>query len=270
MIDRWFPEALRASPPATGAQGREVRLVSLGPGNGDIDVRLLAQLENAFGRIAYSCVDSSFELLRRAVARIAGASELLSQFPIEAICADFTSVDAARAGGNIDLLSLMGGTLGNYREDVLIERLKKWMKPDSQLLIDAWLWVPNGWNGARNLTMQEERSLTSTLSFQARNQFVFGPLELATTATARDVTFGHEVNRSITVVPGAVNIITYCSNLSARVRLTDEPIVRQHVPLAATTRYDFERLAEWFGSVGLTVVWRKAVGAAGVFMLRQQ
>ena len=50
-----------------------------------------------------------------------------------------------------------------------------------------------------------------------------------------------------------MNILTYCSNLHARHRLTDAPVNRRRLPLAGTTRYEFDALSDWFGSVGLDV-----------------
>jgi hypothetical protein len=271
LVDSWFPDALRAALPRGAPADRVVRLVSLGPGNGEIDVRLLAHLERVTERVAYSCVDSSFELLRRAVSRIANASELHTAFSIDALCADFTSAETPdRSCRTTDVLALLGGTLGNYPEPRLIEGLRRWMSDDGHLLVDAWLWNPNGWNGGCDLSPDEQRSLTATLTFPARNRFVFGPVETATTATAADVRFAHEVNRSVTEVPGAVNIITYCSDLHTRMRLTGQPIDRAHVPLAATTRYEFDQLATWFSTVGLEVRWKKNLGPLGVFLLRRE
>ena len=234
------------------------------------DTRLLVHLEEAFGRIAYSCVDSSFELLRRAVSRVVNATELHSRFTIDALFADFVNSGLAHGFADAHILSFLGGTLGNYREDELMERLTHWMTPASHLLVDAWLWSANGWSGVGALSREEQQLLTGALSYPARNRFVFGPVEAATTATARDVTFEHETNRSITVVPGAVNIVTYCADLRARMRMTDEPVDRQRLSLAATTRYDFERLRDWFPTMGLHVSWDKNVGPVGVFLLRRK
>src|SRR5205085_909448 len=117
---------------------------------------------------------SSFELLRLAVSRIANATELRTSFPIDALCADFTNAESTeRRKDAIDLLTLLGGTLGNYPEDRLIDGLLQWMSDDCHLLVDAWLWTPNGRNGGRGLNADEQRALTATLTFPARNRFVF-------------------------------------------------------------------------------------------------
>jgi hypothetical protein len=268
-IDAWFPEALRLVLPTVATAGSPIRLVSLGPGTGEIDVRLLSHLERSESPVTYGCVDASFELLRRAVARIANATELRSPFAIDALCADFTQFERDRPHGDIDILTLLGGTLGNYREIDLIERVKDLMTPRTHLLIDAWVWRADSPNGAGTISNEDRRTLMASLNFPARNRFVFGPVEAATTASARDVTFDHDVNQSITVVPGAVNIVTYCVNLHTRMRLTDEEIHRSHLPLAVTTRYDFEQLTDWFGANGLRVEWRKNAGPFGVFLVKR-
>src|SRR5262245_1715056 len=265
-IDSAFPELLRETQLAS--RRRPMRLVSLGPGNGEIDVRLLAHMERAFDVAAYWCVDSSFELLRCAVSRVANASELRTEFPIEALCADFTQVEPRPPRGHAYVLSLLGWTLGNYREAFLVDQLKRWMTPESHLLIDARLWSLNGWNGARELSAEERDAVTRGLTYPARNRFVFGPVEVVTTATAREVTFEHDVNRSVTSVPGALNVVTCCSNLRARMRLTDEPVEREQIPLAATTLYKYDELRSWFGSVGFDVRWSKNAGSIGLFLLR--
>ena len=77
------------------------------------------------------------------------------------------------------------------------------------------------------------------------------------------------ISRTITQ-QGALNIITRCSNLRARMRLTDEPVERSQIPLAATTLYKYDELRKWFGTVGFEVCWHRNGGSVGLFLLRLQ
>jgi hypothetical protein len=48
-----------------------------------------------------------------------------------------------------------------------------------------------------------------------------------------------------------------------------QPIDRPHLPLAATTRYDYGQVHNWFAIVGLRVCWENNLGSVGVFLLRR-
>ena len=137
------------------------------------------------------------------------------------------------------------------------------------LLFDVRLHALHGWNGRRELTPKEKDSLIRGYDHETCHRFVFGPIEVATSAVASDVTFTYDVNRTITAVPGAVNVIIRCSPLETRMRLTGETVRTGVLNLAATTLYDFEQLLNWIPTTGLHPVWNKKVRNTGLFLLQK-
>ena len=93
---------------------------------------------------------------------------------------------------------------------------------------------------------------------------------MATTALWTDVHFQYEVNRSVTTVPRAVNVITCCEGLRTRMRLTGEPIVRDRLNLGSTILYNQADLAKWFIARGFDLMWSRRREDIGLFLLRRE
>ena len=257
---------------ALGANG-PVTVVSLGPGDGSVDERLLQGLAAGPGVACYCGVDFSFELLRRAVRRISTAEGLDDDFAIRAVCADFTGPGVRGIpepdGASPRLFTLTGFTLGNYRESDLLESIGDRMRPADHLLLDARLHgfapLPPDLSG-----LAGRAGLCESYDLPSVRRFVFGPAEVATLATADDVRIAIAVDRSVTVVPEAINLLIHCTGLDTSMRLTGAPVRRQRLDLAVTTRYHRSALQDWLGSVGFDLAWGEQADDVAFLLLRKQ
>ncbi len=256
---------------ALGA-GAPVTVVSLGPGDGSVDERLLRGVAAGPGVACYCGVDFSFELLRRAVHRIATAEAIHGAFPIRAVCADFTDVQVRgipEAGaGPPRLFTLTGFTLGNYHEADLLGSIRALMRAGDHLLLDARLHpfesVP------ADPSALDRSGLCESYDLPTVRRFVFGPAEVATLATADDVRIAISVDRSVTVVPDAVNLVIRCTGLDSRMRLTGAPVQRDRLDLAVTTRYRLAALAAWVENAAFDTTWRAEADDVAFLMLTRR
>jgi hypothetical protein len=247
-------------------------LTSLGPGDGAMDERILRGLDRHFELRSYCGLDFSFELLRTSVRRIAGAEGFRQPFPIQAICGDFTdlrTVDALRRdAGATRLFTLTGFTFGNYPENDLARNIRSLMHEGDYLLLDARLHgfgrLPEDMAGFR------DRNGTAFTSYDRATvrRFVFGPLEVATTATAKDVHIDFDVTRSLTTVTNGLNLIIYAAGLDTTMRLTGHRERRDRLDLAVTTLYHLPDLSPWFAEAGFEVVWQQSTGGVAFFLLK--
>lgn len=256
--------ALRADRP--GVSG--VAVVSLGPGDGSLDERLLAGLDGELGVVSYAGFDFSFELLRRAVHRFAADGRAGGRFPITVVCGDFmhaVPVAGPAADGGARLFTLTGLTIGNYREDVLLGQLYGMMRAGDYLLLDARLHR----QASGPVEPTASRAILASYDRESVRRFVFGPVEVATTASCEDVAFGFEITRSLTAVPHAFNVVIYCTGLDARMRLTGERVRRDRLDLALTTMYHGPELAAWLPTTGFSVAWQRASDGLALFLLRR-
>lgn len=253
------------------ANGTPVTLVSLGPGDGELDLMLLRHLEARLNLDCYCCVDFSFDLLRHAVRRVSCTPELTTSFPIRAVCGDFTRLVSSPGAqdGTSNLFALTGYTLGNYSEGDLLGRVRALMKPRDWLLVDARLHDLRGYDGNRAIEDDERERLTRAYALPLSNRFAFGPVEIATTATPADVAFGYDVCRRVTVVPNALNVVTFCTGLKTTLRVTGEPVERARLDLGSTTLYRLEDLLGWFEVVHLTPCWHIAEDSTALFLLKR-
>lgn len=250
-----------------------VTVVSLGPGDGSVDERVLRGLAAGPGVDCYCGIDFSFELLRRAVHRIATAEELDGTFPIQAVCADFTDVRARGLPepppGSSRLFALTGFTLGNYREADLVASIGALMREGDHLLLDARL-HPFAAVPPDPSALVDRAGLCESYDLPTVRRFVFGPAEVATLATADDVDIAISVDRSVTVVPDAINLVIHCTGLDTSMRLTGAPVRRDRLDLAVTTRYRLDALATWLEGAGFELVWRGDGDDVAFLMLRRR
>jgi hypothetical protein len=246
---------------------KPVALLSLGPGDGEVDVRLLKRLRPTLEVTSYRCVDFSFELLEYAVRRLR-ASGVANGLPITALCADFSAVDGwPTPGGEANLWLLTGYTLGNLNETLVIADLARRMHPDDCLLLDAHLHRLGRHDG--EVSPDERRTLVRGYDNPTTNRFAFGPVETITTATSEDVRFAQRVGRFVTTVPGAINVVIGCSGLDARMRVSGQPVCREHLDLCSTTLYDFDALSDWLAASPLQLITAARYGETGVFLLQK-
>lgn len=244
-----------------------ISVFSLGPGDGEVDIRLLQGLRPALEIASYRCVDFSFELLEHAVRRIM-ASGAVDGLPVRARCSDFTDPDGVGArNGDCDLLLLTGYTFGNNNETRMLSHLAGRMRPGDFLLLDGRLHAFAG--DEDDLTREQQRTLVKAYDNPASNRFAFGPVETVTTARAKEVEFDYRIGRFVTKVPGALNVVTGCSGLEAHMRLTGNAVAREHLDLASTTLYAFEALRDWLAASPLRLRFAVRNDETGVFLLEK-
>jgi hypothetical protein len=251
-----------------------IRVTSLGPGDGAVDEHLLRGLDRDFEVESYRGLDFSFDLLRRATHRLAAAEGFRSPFPIQMVCADFTGVESSLArNGDMagrQLFSLTGFTMGNYREDELLSSIGKLMKPGDYLLLDARLHTAGPISEEEFEAFQAREEVSGHYDVDSVRRFVFGPVEVATTATAEDVAIRFEVARPLTIVPSALNLVIYCTGLDTTLRLSGERVRRDRLDLAITTTYHLPDLLAWFDTTDFRPVWHEDFGDAAFFLLRKR
>jgi hypothetical protein len=250
----------------------KVDLVSLGPGDGEIDARVLKILEKNQALGTYYGIDISFELLRIAIGTILRVNSLSRGFRIEAICGDFTKSSLPfNQNDNHDtpkLFSLTGFTLGNFNEKCLLEGLIQEMSPGDSLFVDARIHSVNFDEKSIHLSAQEKENLLNCYRQKKVDEFVFGPVEVATTAKAQDVDFDYEFCRSVTAVPQALNLVIFCKDLDTTLRISGQKIKYDRLDLACTSFYNYEALRTWFESLGFETLWCRKMNSLAFFLLR--
>ena len=251
---------------------RRLALCSLGPGDGSVDERMLLGLAPAFGGVSYIGLDFSFELLRHAMRRLAAAPGLPDDLSLTAVCGDITgvrSLPVPRDPGAVRLFTLTGFTLGNYPEPALLQRITALMEEGDYLFLDARLHPFGPLPEDMRAFNRDRRDLLASYDLESVRRFVFGPVEVATSAVATDVRVGFELARSFTAVPNALNLIIYCTGLDATLRLTGERVRPERLDLAVTTSYHLPDLAAWLAGSGLDTVWQGRDDGVAFFLLRR-
>jgi len=268
----------RALPSLAGALNHSealhgLALTSLGPGDGSVDERILRGLGCVFAVSSYCAVDSSLELLLRSLRRIVQADGLPASMDVHGVLGDIRGVtDMPRtAAGALAarLLVLTGFTLGNYAEGELLQGIRALMEPGDHLLLDARLHafgpLPRDLAGLR----RSNGRIFGSYDLPSVRRFVFGPLEVATTATVDDVTVDFDLTRSVTEVPNALNLLIHCRDLDTVVRLTGERITRDRLDLAVTTLYHLPDLLTWLAGTGLEPIWHRVDDDGAFFLVRR-
>ena len=271
-LDEALPDLVASLLSDVRGQG-PIQFTSLGPGDGAVDVHLLRGIGRELRLGGYCGLDFSFDLLRRTAHRLATADGLPHPLPVRLVCGDFTELESypvVQCGTEgVRLFSLTGFTMGNYSEGQLLGSIRSLMQKQDYLLLDARL-HRNG-----QLTQESLRHLPDSLEIAASydldtvRRFVFGPVEVATMASAEEVGIDIEASRSLTSVPNALNLVIFCSELNSTMRLTGEPVYRDRLDLAVTTLYSTSNLLSWFPSVGFRAVWHQDLGEVAFFLLKR-
>lgn len=272
-IAELFPKALEAAK-CRYPQHEEMTLISLGPGDGRIDLELIQMTRALFRRMAYVCIDTSFELLNHAVHAILCASPAEDDFEIRAIYGDFTKFSdfgtSMHKSGRLNLFSLTGATFGNYDEIELINGISSGMITDDFLFLDAKLHNIEPVDNQRKYSSSERDEILAPYLNDYVKRFVFGPVEVCTLATAEDVAFRWDLNQRISRVPQAINLVVSCEDLDTKLRFTGESIACEHLELAATSFYSFPHLRDWFSSTDFEVEWCSQSKGLALFLLRKR
>lgn len=249
-------------------RARGLDLVSLGPGEGEKEVRLLEALFDAFagGRsrprwLSFVPVDVSIALLlaaaragRHAVAGATGWPHL-SVLPVVsdfeegslAFLGRLRSSRAAAADG-LRLVVILGNVFGNVRDEETFVRQKLW----TMLRPGDLLWVEFGLRCERPeddpLFALTENDREETASEANRRLLLEGPYRRWAVATGRaspelDLRVWVREDDDSARVPGSYN---FCHDLLIR----DE---RRVVTMLYSRRYDLEELARWFERLDFAV-----------------
>lgn len=253
---------------------QRIDLVSLGPGDGLLDVQLLSELQKVLKIVHYYPIDLSVELLQKTVSTIVKQGPWFNkQFLIKAIHGDFYQLARYKPIYAFDsapnFISLIGYTFGNHDESELLGKLREGMEDGDFLLVDARLLEQNQDLG-RRLTDGQITDITKSYSHALNNRFAFGPVEALTLADYATVDFNYEISSRRTSVPGAINIITYIKNLNTRFRRSRRKLSRKRLDLAVTTLYQESQLEEWFRRKGFSLLWKKTLNRTILLLLRKK
>lgn len=258
---------------ATKLEGQRVDLVSLGPGDGALDLVLLAAFQKRATLAHYYPLDLSIELLQTAVSNVVKAGAWFKKnFRIKAIHGDFTSLVRYKPiycfDPAVNFISLIGYTFGNHNEAELLGKLREGMDPGDYLLIDARLHQEGMYRGQRP-SKEEIVEITRSYSHGLNNSFAFGPVEATTVAEHAATVFKYEVNGRYTAVPKALNIITYVENLQTKFRSNGRKLNKRRLDLTVTTIYDDNSLSNWLIERGFDLVWRRKENRTAFYLLRK-
>jgi len=272
-IDEIFPRLLRQAR-TIGELAPGIKLTSLGPGDGSVDLCILHHLDEQMTLESYCGFDFSFELLRRAIHRIGFGSGFRQSFPIQAVCGDFTDPgDCVRdnSGGIVSrLFSLTGFTMGNFEERGLLSRIEATMAPGDYLFLDARIHSLGPVSEDVSLIGVSKEKAFKSYEIPSVRRFVFGPAEVATQATVEDVDICLDVTQSVTSVPNAINTVIYCEGLDTQMRLTGKRVKRDRLDLAMTTMYRFEDLEKWLVQLGFRLVASERSSGMAFFLLQRK
>jgi hypothetical protein len=275
-----------------GPTSKALNVVSLGTGNGKIDVILLETLRYLFEVHFYHLIDISIDLLQLAVDvlvtyQLHKRKTTLAELRLKAIVGDFEdNLDDLKPfidRSNPVLFTLLGYTLGNSDEEKTMLALHRAMGPSDLLLVDARLHEGGPSVQAGSLTPAQKEAMERPYSSTAVKRFAFGPVEVASKFQCNPDRFNFE--RSIRVgaegpVPASINLFISCSGLCEDDAFRrwflddmDQGLARNMghdaLKLARVTYYDDASLAAWFEAKGFTIADRATRNDTGMFLLKK-
>jgi predicted nucleotide-binding protein/uncharacterized SAM-dependent methyltransferase len=257
---------------ATKLEGQRLDVVSLGPGDGLLDLMLLSSFQR-FSTIAhYYPLDLSIELLQRAVSNVVASAYISRKIAIKAIHGDFLSLIRYKPIYSFDpavnFMSFIGYTFGNHNEADVLGKLREAMNPGDFLLLDARLRSEES-DPRQKLSKEQTVEMYRAFNNSLNNRFAFGPVEAATNADFNTSQFAYEVNSKYTSVSNALNIVTYVENINTKFRRSGKKLNKKRLDLAVTTIYDDSSLQEFFKDRGFDLVIRKRDSRSGFYLLKK-
>jgi uncharacterized SAM-dependent methyltransferase len=272
LYRRSIPEIITAA----GLEGTDVDYISLGPGDGEIDVYMLRELVGRANLLNYYPIDISLELLQKAVEEVIECPFLERSFQMKAIHGDFTQLARYRPifafDSSVNLFCLAGFSLGNYREAELIGKVLEGMNEGDYLLLDARL--HDFGSTTENLTQKQRDEIVRNYSHRVHNRFAFGPIEMLTDAQYDKEKFVHEVTTRLTQVPNALSVLIAVKDVNARFRFKGEyekktALKEKRINLGFTTVYDESSLEQWLQGRGFAIKWKKKEKGTLVLLLHR-
>lgn len=266
LLDRALPRFIAREEITDNA----IDFVSLGTGDGGLDAKMIVQFANATTVTNYYPLDISLELLQRTIER---TSRVCSDngISIKAILGDFLELPLFKPifgyDDCVNVVSLVGFTFGNYNEGSLLQVLHRALNPGDLVILDARL---HDLAEVTRRTLKDRRDeLLPRFRHGANNRFAFGPVEMATSADYSRANIEQELSTRYTVVNEAFNVITYCTDLDARLR-SGGRIVHRRLDLAATTFYNETELVDFIEEKEFQVVDRQKHEGAIALLLRRE
>lgn len=253
---------------SAGLKGQAIDLISLGPGDGELDTRLIRDAAARCTVRNYYPLDISVELLQRTVEQTSTVCRQ-NRISMKAILGDFLELRRYRPiygyDAFVNVVTLVGFTFGNYDENRLLNKLANALNPGDLLIMDARL---HDLAEVDEDTIRERGAeLLPRFQHAANNRFAFGPVEMATRADFAQATIEQELSDRHTTVEDAFNVVTYCRNLDTTLR-SGRRIAQRRLDLAVTTFYQEGKLVEFIGRRQFKVVYRKH-GEGSVALLLQ-
>lgn len=270
LYRRSIPEIITAAE----LEGTDVDYISLGPGDGEIDVYMLKELGGRANLLNYYPIDISLELLQKAVEEVIECPFLHRSFQMKAIHGDFTQLARYRPifafDNSVNLFCLAGFSLGNYREAELIGKIFEGMNEGDYLLLDARL--HDFGTATQNLTPKQRDEIVRNYSHRVHNRFAFGPIEMLTDAPYDREKFIHEVTTRLTQVPNALSVLIAVKDVNGRFRFKGEyekktVLKEKRINLGFTTVYDESSLEHWLEGRGFAIKWKKKEKGTLVLLL---
>lgn len=123
-----------------GANNKKIFYISLGCGDGEKDLKIIKLLKPkiTLKDSMYIPIDISPYLLQLAIQK---CNEEISDLPITSIYSDFFDFDGSLASvipnnpNVIRVFTLLGSTIGNYKEKDLLSKISKLMSPNDYLIV---------------------------------------------------------------------------------------------------------------------------------------
>ncbi|MDG2532921.1 L-histidine N(alpha)-methyltransferase [Sphingomonas sp. HITSZ_GF] len=243
--------------------GENVDFISLGPGDGSIDVSLLRALMANCNLLHYYPFDLSVELLQTATARVIRDKQIANNLKnIKAILGDFSGLSRYKSVFGHDpsrnFFSLLGFTLQNSPEDELLRDIRDAMNVGDHLLIDIRLHRLGGGARGDQVSAENFAKLTAEYNKDGHNRFAFGMIEALTDMPFSKAEFEFDLKTTTTSVPAGININIYLKRLEGHLRSNGTEVEETRVPLAVTTVYNAQKFEEWVVQRGFDIDWKRA------------
>ena len=159
-------------------QHKGIRVISLGIGDGHKDAVILNKLcDMTKGTIDYWIIEFSYEMLKIGLKNVQeDIGENINRINTKLFQTDFLDLGILSDLMNddkINLFMLLGNTLGNFTEDVLLNKIDSVMKEGDFFLID------NQIKGENKLNKAERRLLNEMYNTKKYKEYIFSILKNA-------------------------------------------------------------------------------------------
>jgi hypothetical protein len=253
------------------SSGKDIRLISLGIGNGQKDEIILSKILEKIHNdesIEYFIFDISSPMLRKGLGHIKfNLDDDVSRILIKVFPVDFEDIDSILKEENIgdkqNLFVLLGNTLGNFQETTLLKKIYKSMVNGDFLLIDNQLFTSTMLSGTNKLSVVNEEKLIhpyeskrdDEICYAVLNRAGLGSNDCVKTSDGKDFTVTLESSQS-QIKQGAIEIIkTFTPNIDTT-SILGKPVnfYNQPIELYRSRKYTEDGLIKIIEKAKLTYV----------------